>query len=107
MPAFRILQVILIAALCLGFISLHGTLGATVYLDRHCPSVIEPDHHASGIASPPVCCTKSQCCAVPVTFVRAPTIHSPHLRSAHAVQAKAFLLVRALYPPPKTNTLPI
>jgi hypothetical protein len=107
MPPFRILQLILIGALCLGFLSLHGTLGATVYVDPHCPFVIEPDHHASGIASPPVCCTKSQCCAVLVTCARAPTMHSPHLRSAHAVQAKAFLLVRVLYPPPKTSTLPI
>lgn len=47
MPAFRILQLILIGALCLGFLSLHGTLGATVYVDPHCPFVIEPDHHAS------------------------------------------------------------
>ncbi len=108
MPAFRVsLQVILIGALCLGILSLHGTLGATVHVDRHCPSVTEPDHHASDIASPPGCCTKSQCCAVLVDWMRAAKIHSPHLRSPLAVQAKAFLLVRVLHPPPKTSTLPI
>jgi len=108
MPAFRVsLQVILIGALCLGILSLHGPQGATVHVGRPCLSVTEPDHHDSDFASPPGCSTKSQCCAVLVDFVCAAKIRPPHLRSPLAVQAKAFLLVRVLHPPPKTSILPI
>lgn len=103
MPAFRVsLRIILIGILCLGIFNLHGTAAAAFHADRHCPSFTQPVHVSSDIASPSNCCTKSPCCPVPVDCVLMADTHPPGLHSSLGVQAKPFLLVRALSPPPKS-----
>ena len=104
MPAFRVsLRILVIGVLCLGILNLHGAAAALSHADHHCPSLTEPAHVSSGIASPSTCCSKSPCCPVLVDCAQVADIQPPRLRSPLKVGVKPFLLVRALSPPPKSS----
>lgn len=105
MPAFRIsLRLIVIGVLCLGIFNLHGTAATPFHVGLYCPSLTEPVHGSSDIASPSSCCTKSSCCLVDCVLVA--DTHPPRLRNPLGGEAKPFLLGRALSPPPKSPVLP-
>lgn len=104
MSAFRaVSRLIGIAVLCLMVVNLHGAAAAAAFhTDHHCPSVSEPGQVSPNTIHPANCCTKLQCCAVvaDVTFAN-PQVAISHLRTPLMDEANPFLLVRALYPPPK------
>lgn len=103
MPDLRAFpRLIGIAVLCVLLAGLHGVAAAAYGADPHCPSISEPHQTFPGASHPVGCCTKLQCCPIllEAAFPTAPDADSLP-RSTVLDEHHPFLLVRALYPPPK------
>ena len=98
-----IYRFIRIVVLCFALVNLHGFAAAAYFQAAHqCPSIAASEHDGSWRAvHPGPCCPKLHCC---------PTLQVPPLETVHEFSrtaplllavAQPFLLVRALYPPPK------
>ncbi|ACP22178.1 hypothetical protein NGR_b07200 (plasmid) [Sinorhizobium fredii NGR234] len=104
MPVLRtISRFIRFAVLCFALVNLHGFAAAAYFqADHQCPSIAASDHDGSQKAiHPGPCCPKLHCC---------PILQVPPSESMHGISrtwptllagAQPFLLIRALYPPPK------
>jgi hypothetical protein len=94
-----------IAVLCFAMVSLHGFAAAAYFqADHHCPPIMQPHHDglqkAVAVQAGP-CCTKSNCCSIPEVMSAEDICSVSRTRPQLLSQAEPFLLVRALYPPPK------
>ncbi|MCA1409013.1 hypothetical protein I6F26_33195 [Ensifer sp. IC3342] len=104
MPLLRaIFRFIRIVILCFAMVNLHGFAAAAHFqADHQCPSIAASDYHGSqkALHSGP-CCLKLHCCLI----LQVPPLETLHEFSRTAplllAVARPFLLVRALYPPPK------
>lgn len=95
-------HLIQVAVLCIAVVNMHDVAAAAYFdADHQCLSISQPGQGIpDGMHNGPSC-TKTQCC---------PTLPEPssnHSRAAaeprnrHIDETNPFLLVRALYPPPK------
>ncbi len=103
MPDLRAFpRLIGIAVLCVLLVGLHGVAAAAYGADPHCPSISEPHQTFPGACHRVGCCTKLQCCPVLLEAASHTAPDADSLRRTTFLdEHHPFLLVRALYPPPK------
>ncbi|MQW86444.1 hypothetical protein [Sinorhizobium saheli] len=98
-----IIRFIRIVVLCFAIVNLHGFAAAANFqADHQCPSVAASDHEGSQKAVHPGSrCPKLHCCPI-LQVPPSETMHEVSRTSPPFLAIEQpFLLVRALYPPPK------